>query len=86
GTVTNGQLHWSLVGNTAGFGDITHNPFWAGDFLGNGRTHLLFCYPCDQNWWLGSAESGRLIWSLVGNTAGFGDVTHNPFWTGDFTG
>ncbi|MEU5772247.1 M12 family metallopeptidase [Streptomyces venezuelae] len=86
GTITNGQLNWSLVGNTAGFGDVTRNPFWTGDFLGNGRTHMLFHYPGDQNWWSGSVAGGQLNWSLVGNTAGFGDVTHNPFWTGDFTG
>ncbi len=90
GELTNGQLNWSHAGNTAGFG---HNifdgrPFWTGDFTGNGSTDILFYYPGDDNWWLGQLVNGQLVWSLAGNTVGFG---HNifdgrPFWTGDFTG
>ncbi|WP_329117799.1 M12 family metallopeptidase [Streptomyces sp. NBC_01465] len=86
GSVTGGQLSFDLVGNTAGFGDVSHNPFWTGDFTGDGKTDIIFHYPGDRNWWLGTIRNGQLTWAYVGNTTGFGDVTGNPFWTGDFTG
>ena len=88
GSIVNGQLTWSLVGNTAGFGQVADGrPFWVGDFNGTGGTDILFYYPGDQNWWLGSIVNGQLTWSLVGNTAGFGQVADGrPFWVGDFNG
>jgi hypothetical protein len=69
---SHGQLQWSLVGNTAGFGHIIDGrPFWVGDFTGAGRSQVLFYYPGDFNWWLGSMNpAGKLQWSLVDNTAG----------------
>ena len=88
GSIVNGQLTWSLVGNTAGFGQVADGrPFWVGDFNGTGGTDILFYYPGDFNWWLGSIVNGQLTWSLVGNTAGFGQVADGrPFWVGDFNG
>jgi hypothetical protein len=90
GQVINGQLQWSFVGNTAGFGHAINDgrPFWIGDFNGDGRADVLFYYPGDDNWWLGTLQGGQLSWSLVGNTAGFGHAINDgrPFWTADFTG
>jgi len=90
GTVVGGQLSWSFVGNTAGFGHGINDgrPFWIGDFTGGGGSDVLFYYPGDDNWWLGTVVGGQLAWSLVGNTAGFGQGINDgrPFWIGDFTG
>ncbi len=90
GQLVNGQLSWSHVGNTAGFGHAINDgrPFWVGDFNGDGRTDVLFYFPGDDNWWLGTLVNGRLTWGLAGNTAGFGHAINDgrPFWTGDFTG
>jgi hypothetical protein len=48
---------------------------------------VLFYYPGDDNWWLGSIAGGQLTWQLVGNTAGFGDIwPGGSFWTGYFSG
>jgi hypothetical protein len=46
-------------------------PFWIGDFTGDGKTDVLFYFPGDDNWWLGSYTGTELQWSLAGNTAGF---------------
>jgi hypothetical protein len=85
-----GQLHWGLAGNTAGFGNLTRPGirFFTGDFTGDGREDVLFYYAGDNNWWLGSHSGGQLQWSLVGNTAGFGNLTRSGirFFTGDFSG
>ena len=90
GQVVNGQLQWSHVGNTAGFGHAINDgrPFWIGDFNGDGRADVLFYYPGDDNWWLGTLQGGQLSWSHLGNTAGFGHAINDgrPFWTADFTG
>ncbi|MFZ0159793.1 MAG: M12 family metallopeptidase [Kineosporiaceae bacterium] len=89
GELAGGQLTWSLVGNTVGFGHAINDgrPFWVGDFTGNGSADVLFYSPGDRNWWLGQVGNGQLTWSLVGNTAGFGNVADGrPFWVGDFTG
>ena len=57
GEVVNGQLGWSLVGNTTGFGQVADGrPIWVGDFTGNGSADVLFYYPGDRNWWLGGGE------------------------------
>jgi hypothetical protein len=100
-------LTWKQVGNTLGQGPTASNlgnitdgrPLWVGDFDGDGREDLLFYYPGDGNWWLGSmtftsqAPNDWFQWKLVSNTAGFGpgpnfgDVGDGrPFWVGDFTG
>lgn len=88
GTMTNTQLQWTLVGNTAGFGKLTDGrPFWIGDFDADGLDEVLFYYPGDQNWWLGSIVAGRLVWKHIGNTAGFGNLADGrPFWTGYLRG
>jgi Papain family cysteine protease/FG-GAP-like repeat len=80
-------LAWSLAGNTAGFGNVADGrPIWIGDFNGNGRSDVLFYYPGDSNWWLGSHDGNVLAWSLAGNTAGFGNVGDGrPIWIGRFS-
>lgn len=88
GSFASGELSWSLVGNTTGFGQVWDGrPIWTADFTGDGRTDVLFNFPGDQNWWLGSFASGQLSWSLAGSTTGFGNVADGrPIWTGDFAG
>lgn len=84
-----------IVGNTAGFGNLDDGrPMWSGDFDGDGRTDILFYYPGDGNWWLGSYRAGSLTWRLASNTSGanpgdnnFGNLTRSSvrIWTGNFT-
>lgn len=74
----------------SGFGNLAEGrPFWKGDFNGNGRSDMLFYYPGDDNWWLGSHQGpgGQIAWSFAGNTAGFGHGINDgrPFWTGRFS-
>jgi PASTA domain len=88
GTFDGHRLHWAPAGNTAGFGDVSRNPFWVGNFAGPGRAGLLFYSPYDDNWWLGTADDGgRLGWALAGNTAGFGHAINDgrPFWAANFS-
>ena len=56
------QLQWTFAGNTAGFGHAINDgrPFWVGDFNGDGRADILFYYPGDDNWWLGSHDGNQL--------------------------
>ena len=87
GTITGTTLNWTLVGNTAGFGNLADGrPFWTGDFTGSGHTEVLFYYPGDGNWWLGTITGTTLNWGLVGNTKGFGNTSHYPTWIGAFSG
>jgi Metallo-peptidase family M12B Reprolysin-like len=89
GTVSSNQLVWNLAGNTAGFGNLADGrPIWIGDFTGTGGSDVLFYYPGDDNWWLGTFTGTTLSWQLVGNTIGFGHAIYDgrPFWIGDFTG
>ncbi len=107
GAFTADQLAWEKIGNTSGafpgartFGKLTDGrPFWTGDFTGSGTTDLLFYYPGDGNWWLGTHDGTKptglkLQWDQIGNTSGafpgatrFGNIADGrPFWTGDFTG
>jgi hypothetical protein len=86
---SSGTLTWNLAGNTAGFGQVADGrPFWVGNFDGQGRTDILFYYPGDMNWWLGSFDNnGVQSWKLIDNTAGFGQVADGrPFWVGTFYG
>jgi hypothetical protein len=88
GTIQAGQLNWTLVGNTAGFGNVADGrPIWTANFTGSGGADVLFYYPGDDNWWLGSISGGSLNWTLVGNTAGFGHAIYDgrPFWTDYFS-
>ncbi len=88
GSFNNGSLTWNLAGNTAGFGQVWDGrPFWVADFTGNGKADILFNFPGDKNWWLGSFNGGSLNWTFAGNTAGFGNVADGrPIWAADFTG
>ena len=89
-------ISWTMVSKTpnapgATFGDAAAHPAWAGDFTGAGHDQLLFYSASDGQWWLGSCLHGELSWSVVAQTrnpAGinFGDISHDPMWTGDFTG
>ncbi len=82
-----GQLQWSFAGNTTGFGQVWDGrPFWTGNFSRIDRSEVLFYFPGDRNWWLGSHNGNQLAWSFAGNTAGFGQVWDGrPFWTGNFS-
>ena len=79
-------LTWQLAGNTTGFGNISADPFFTGDFTGAGKTDIMFYSPGDSNWWLATMNNGTLAWQKVGNTAGFGNISTLHFWTGDFAG
>jgi len=83
-----GSIRWSLAGNTIGFGHGINDgrPFWVGDFNGDGKAEILFYYPGDDNWWLGTFTGTTLTWSLAGNTTGFGHGINDgrPFWVGRF--
>jgi len=82
------QLAWNFAGNTSGFGQVWDGrPFWIADFTGDGRADVLFHYPGDKNWWLGSFSGNQLQWTFAGNTSGFGNVADGrPIWTADFAG
>jgi hypothetical protein len=88
GTFSGSQLNWGLIGNTAGFGHGINDgrPFWIGRFSRSDRDEVLFYYPGDDNWWLGTLDGGQLSWSPAGNTAGFGHGINDgrPFWIGPF--
>jgi Astacin (Peptidase family M12A) len=82
------ELRWTFAGNTLGFGQVADGrPFWTGDFTGDGKEDMLFYFPGDDNWWLGSHSGGQLQWRLAGNTAGFGHGINDgrPFWVGHFS-
>jgi hypothetical protein len=74
------QLQWALAGSTVSFGHAIYDgrPFWAGDFNGDGRAEMLFYYPGDDNWWLGTYDGTQLQWTLVGNTANIGHAINDP--------
>src|SRR5947199_78151 len=71
-----------------GFGNMTDGRLiWVGDFSGQGKTEVLFFFPGDNNWWLGTHNGNELAWALVGNTAGFGPMADGrPIWIGNFSG
>jgi hypothetical protein len=64
-------INWNFAGNTAVFGHSINDgrPFWIGDFNGDGRDDVLFYYPGDDNWWLGSYDGSIINWNFAGNTA-----------------
>ena len=86
------QIEWSVVANTAEFGNLADGrPIWIGDFDGNGRADVLIYSSGDSSWRLGrfsdSAASNQIEWSVVANTAGFGNLADGrPIWIGDFDG
>ena len=74
----------------SGFGNLLdgRHPVWLGDFTGSGHAQVMFYYNGDGHWWLGDMVSGQLQWSLVSQSAGFGNLLdgRHPVWIGDFTG
>jgi hypothetical protein len=70
------------------FGQIWDGrPFWVGRFSRADRSEMLFYFPGDGNWWLGSMDGSELAWTFAGNTLGFGQVADGrPFWVADLTG
>ena len=90
GNTAGGSLQWTLVGNSVGFGSLTDgkHPTLTADFTGAGHAQLLFYYAGDGNWWLGDMAGGQLQWTLVSESAGFGDLMdgQHPTWAADFSG
>ena len=80
-------LGWAKAGTT-GFGyDQSNHPTWVADFTGAGKSQILFCWPADQNWWLGTFTGPNLGWAKAGNTASqFRYDQSDPTWVADFTG
>ena len=72
------------------FGDLSHCPFWAGNFKGGAGNQILFYQPFDGSWWLGTFSGGSIRWGLASNTKSgtnqFGDLSHCLFWAGNFKG
>jgi hypothetical protein len=58
GSMANGKLNWSLVSQSAGFGNLIDgkHPVWIADFTGAGQAEVLF-YRGDGNWWIGNMAS-----------------------------
>ena len=84
----NGQMQWTFVGNTIGFGQVWDGrPFYTGDFTGDGKADVVFHSPGDRNWWRGAMVGNALTWTFAGNTTGFGNVVDGrPIWAADFAG
>jgi hypothetical protein len=80
------RLVTAQVGNTTGFGNISSDQFWTGQFTGDGRTDILFYNPGDGHWFVGTFSGMQLSWTLASNTSDFGNISSDPFWTGQFTG
>jgi hypothetical protein len=85
-----GSLNWSLVSQSAGFGNLLdgQHSIWIADFTGSGHAQVMFYYSGDGNWWLGDMAGGSLNWSLVSQSAGFGNLLdgQHKIWLADFTG
>jgi hypothetical protein len=83
GSYANGQLQWSLISNTTGFGNTAGDPTWVGDFTASGHSQVLFYAPAPNLvWWLGSYANGQLQWSLISNSQTF--TPGDPTWIWDF--
>ena len=89
GNMVDGELQWNLV-SQPGFASLVDGQVqtWVGDFLGVGHSQILFYYAGDGNWWLGDMVDSELQWSLVSQSAGFGNLLdgQHPIWTADFSG
>lgn len=87
GTFSGNKLSWSLTGNTSGFGDLADGrPFWIGSFNGDRKDDILFYFPGDHNWWLGTLnEQKQLSWSLAGNYS-LGQFDKDLIWIVNFNG
>jgi hypothetical protein len=84
-----GEGRWKKRGDTSGFGNLLDggHPLWVGRFTG-GHDQVLFYFVGDGNWWLGTMNPGQLTWTLVDNSAGFGNLLdrQHHIWSGDFRG
>ena len=80
--------HHSFRFNTSGFGNLVAAGcrFFVGSFSQPTLDEILFYSPFDGNWWLGTFAGEQLSWTLAGNTTGFGNISTDPFYVGDFTG
>ena len=91
GTFCDSVLNWDLSNNSSGFGNLLRSSIrmFAGDFLGKGKSQILFYCANDGNIWLGAFDNNNKIkWSLVNNCKDFGNLTDKSIriFTGDFTG
>jgi hypothetical protein len=73
----NGNLSWSMVGNTSGvsgapnFGNLVKEGalFFVGDFSDFDTDEVLFYHPSDGNWWLCTLGGAPAQWGLVSSTS-----------------
>ncbi len=62
-------------------------PVWIARISRPERSEVLFYFPGDGNWWLGTLDGPELQWTFAGNTLGFGQVGDGrPFWVADLSG
>jgi Papain family cysteine protease len=82
-----GPVALTSVGNTSGFGDLADGrPFWNGYFSALDREQMLFYFPGDANWWLGTL-SNQLTWKNADDTTRFGNIADGrPLLMADFDG
>jgi hypothetical protein len=70
------------------FGQVSDGrPIWIGRISRSDRSEVLFYFPGDGNWWLGTLDGPEMRWTFAGNTLGFGHGINvgRPFWTGRFS-
>lgn len=75
GTMASGNLVWSAVTQGATFAPLPGAKFFSGYFRGVFQSDLLVYTPQDLTWHLGTITNGKLVWSVVGNSAAFGILT-----------
>jgi hypothetical protein len=90
GSFSGTNLSWTKAGNSIGFGDLIdgRHRLWSGKFRGLPTAEMLFYYNGDGNWWLGAFTGNQLGFSLVGNSAGFGNLLDGQhlLWSDSFGG
>jgi hypothetical protein len=90
GISTGTSLTWKAAGSTSNFGNLLDgaHALYDGDFDGDGKADLLFVYNGDQNIWLGKSTGSTFMWSLLGNTKGYGNIIDygHRLLAGDFDG
>ncbi|MFN8466376.1 MAG: DUF4157 domain-containing protein [Caldilineaceae bacterium] len=67
GDMAGGQLQWTLVSRSAGFGNLLDglHPLWIANFSGVGHAQVMFYYIGDGTWWLSDMAGGQMEWSPV---------------------
>jgi hypothetical protein len=86
GTIAKGKITFSSLGNSAGFGNTAGDPTFIGDFTGSGKDQVLYYFPGGEGWSLGTIAKGKITFTSLGNSAGFGNTAADPTFIGDFTG